>query len=139
MESISAAAMIGKKLEDATTLDASRVAQFIKERLPGMDEQQLTELHEAVLSAVGALEGGPDRQIILERAVRGAALLLSGAALASGTYALIPILFAAAFPDAVPGLKSPSAARADKSTIARGVLAAIVLERSRRQEHQFGH
>ena len=69
------------------------------------------------LGAVEALEGNVDKQVLLERGVRTSALFLSGGALASGYYALLPLLLAVAFPDALPGLKTPSAARSEKRAL----------------------
>lgn len=132
MEKISAAATIGRTIDAGATMDAVKASQFIQERLHSMSDEHLDQLHEAVTLAAASLEGNADRQVILERAVRGSALFLTGGAIASGMYALLPFLFAVAFPDMVPGLKAPSTARSEKRAIATKVLEAIEGEREQR-------
>lgn len=133
MENFSPTAKIGKKFETGTTNEASKAARLICERLPSMRDEHLVELESAISLAVGSLDGNADKRIALERGVRTSALFLAGGAIASGMYALLPVLLAAAFPDAIPGLKSPSAARAEKRALAVNILDAIGNERDRRR------
>ena len=76
MESFSASARIGKKVESGTTEEAAKVEKFITERLTAMSDEHLMELRTSVSLAFDALNGGPDAHVILERGVRGAGLFL---------------------------------------------------------------
>lgn len=130
MEQISAASRLAKKVESGTSEEVERIEQFVFERLHEMSDEHLHELRSSITQAQESLQG-LDGATILEGSLRSAALLLSGGAIASGQYYLLPAFLAVVFPQATakifPSLKLKTQldAKADNRDMAARVIAAV--------------